>query len=491
MATVAERIETANMPRRASALVVARRELRDHWRDGRIRIALGFTMVLLLSSVVFGAVAAREAEQQRKAAQRLMRQQWLDQGVKNPHSAAHYGIWAFRPVPALALLDPGIHPYTGVTVWLEAHKRNEFRYRPVRDAIMVSRFPALTGATMLQLLIPLLIILLGYAALSAERESGLLGYQLSLGLSRRTLLTGKVLALGASLTVVLVPAAALSTILLFVQTPAAEREHTLAVLAALAILYGLYYAVILLLTLAVSAWAPSPRVAILVLFAFWSTTHLLAPRAAGELARSLHPTPSAAEFQRSIAEQVRLGIDGHSPLDERAEALRRQVLLQYGKSDLDSLPVNFSGLALQAGEEYGNGVYEEHYQRLWSAFNRQHVTHQTVSLFAPIIALRSVTSGLAGTDWYRQQRIAEAAESWRRTMVKAMNDEVTYRSIARAYAQDVRGREVWQQVSDLSFQPEPFLSALARQSRSAAMLGFWLVTSLAFALWATTRMRVI
>ena len=65
------------------------------------------------------------------------------QPKKNPHSAAHYGVYAFKPKSPLALVDTGIDPYMGVAVWLEAHKQNEFKYRPAQDRTAV---PALRRA---------------------------------------------------------------------------------------------------------------------------------------------------------------------------------------------------------------------------------------------------------------------------------------------------------------------------------------------------------
>ena len=73
-------------------------------------------------------------------------QQWLGQTKKNPHSAAHYGVYAFKPKSPLAIVDTGIDPYMGVAVWLEAHKQNEFKYRPAQDRTAVGRFGEMTAA---------------------------------------------------------------------------------------------------------------------------------------------------------------------------------------------------------------------------------------------------------------------------------------------------------------------------------------------------------
>jgi ABC-2 type transport system permease protein len=92
---------------------------------------------------------------------------------KNPHSAAHYGVYAFKPKSQLAIVDTGIDPYVGVATWLEAHKQNEFKYRPAQDRTAVQRFGELTGAEVLQVLLPLFIVLLTFSAFSASASRGL------------------------------------------------------------------------------------------------------------------------------------------------------------------------------------------------------------------------------------------------------------------------------------------------------------------------------
>lgn len=118
---------------------------------------------------------------------------WESQGEKSPHSAAHYGVYAFKPTGWLAFFGPGTEAYTGVTVWLEAHKQNQFLYRPASDGNTLQRFGELTAAAVLQLLLPLLIILLGFSTFAGERESGTLRQVLSLGVDRHDLALGLLL----------------------------------------------------------------------------------------------------------------------------------------------------------------------------------------------------------------------------------------------------------------------------------------------------------
>src|SRR3546814_4276947 len=98
----------------------------------------------------------------QEASQARDNEQWLSQDKKNPHTAAHFGNYAYKPQGTLAFFDNGIGNYAGSVVWLEAHKTNFAQNRPAQDNGAVSRFGDLTPAMTLQVLLPLLIVLMGF-----------------------------------------------------------------------------------------------------------------------------------------------------------------------------------------------------------------------------------------------------------------------------------------------------------------------------------------
>ncbi|MYC87176.1 MAG: hypothetical protein F4X22_02920, partial [Gemmatimonadales bacterium] len=151
---------------------IVRKEFTDVLRDGRFRWCSVLVGALLLVSLGHGWVQAREAQREHAAAQATAREHWESQGEKNPHSAAHYGIYAFKPRLALSFVDEGVDPYTGTSVWLEAHRQNDFLLRPAQDATAAQRIGALTAAQVLQHLVPLLIILLTFGAGAGARGAG-------------------------------------------------------------------------------------------------------------------------------------------------------------------------------------------------------------------------------------------------------------------------------------------------------------------------------
>lgn len=471
-------------------LRIARKELIEMLRDGRFRWATAIVLSLLVAALVAGWKHYSDINSQHEAARRTTRDHWLTQTEKNPHSAAHYGIYAFKPRLLLSLADRGVDPYTGVTAWLEAHRQNEFRYRPAQDSTALQRFGELTAAAVLQLLLPLLIILLSFSAFAGEREQGTLRQLMSLGINKRDLALGKATGVAAALALLLIPATVIGITAMALAAENGDLRASAGRVSLMGAGYLLYFGIFVALSLAISARAKSSRTALVILLGFWIVNSLIAPRAASDITKRLHPTPSAFEFASLIDKDIRNGLDGHNPADRRSEELRARVLAQYGVSRVEDLPVNFDGIALQGSEEYGNLVFDKHYSELWSAFGRQNDVYQSASIFAPMLAVRSFSMGMAGTDFEQHLDFQRAAEDYRRMFVKMMNDDMTVNSKTNSWGTYLKGRELWQQVPDFNYTAPGAGWALSNHLWSVAMLALWFVAAAAAAIFSTKRIKV-
>ncbi|MDY7225421.1 DUF3526 domain-containing protein [Hyalangium rubrum] len=467
---------------------IARKEWVDLTRDGRFRAAAVFISLLAAMGLVAGARHLQTTRAEREEGRRLTRQQWLEQGEKNPHSAAHYGVWAFKPESPLAAFDRGLEPYLGVAVYLEAHKQNLARYRPAMDSTTTARFGELTGAGVLQLLIPLLVILLTFSAFTAEREGGTLRLLLSTGVRRHQLVLGKALGVGLALLILLVPLLVLAVGVLLAL--GASASDTLTRIAVLVLGYALYLGSFIFLGLAVSATVRSSRLSLVVLLGCWALNGLLVPRLASDMASTWAPAPSVEGFSRRIAEDYEKGMNGHDPADARRVALENEVLARYGVTSKQELPINFDGLALQAGEEYSNRVHALHFGELWGTYRRQEGLHRAFALAAPLLALRALSSALAGTDLEAHLHFTREAEAYRQLLVRQMNDAVTHRSRTGDWTYKAN-KALWQEVSD--FQPvlRPWSHALQDQGISLALLAGWLLLTAVLALRTGARMSAV
>lgn len=467
---------------------IARKEMTEMFRDGRFRWASAIVLALITVATLTGLRSFRALDAEQAAAQTAMRGFWVDQGAKNPHSAAHYGLWVFKPKMPLSFVDHGVDNFTGVTTWLEAHKQNEFTRRPAMDQASVARFGEWTAAAVLQLLVPLLIIMLAFPAFAGERESGTLKQLASLGVPMPQLMRGKALGTAAALGMVLVPVTVLGVLTLALGAGFSRGLDDLLRFGFMVLTYLAYFLVILVITLAVSARAPSMRSALLVLLAFWTANSLIAPRAIGDLARRLHPTTSSFAFQSAMAEDLSKGIDGHDSADERRKAVEAKALKQYGVLTLDALPVNFDAIAMQESEEHGNLVFDKHFNALYDQYRAQNGLTQLGALAAPLLAVRSLSMGLAGTDVEQHRDFATKAELYRRGLVKFSNDY--FRDNTQTGAWDWKASpDVWAKYPAFVYEAPAVKSMIAPQLRALASLGVWLLVA-GIALFSAPSLRM-
>ena len=459
---------------------IVRKELRDFARDGRFRWVAATVLVLSVLGLASGWQYRGSSIELRSAAEQTDEASWLGQGKRNPHSAAHFARYAFKPTPPLTYFDRGINRYVGEAVWLEAHSQDPFEFRQAEDTSTALRFGELTAAWTLQYLLPLLIVILGFGTIAGERESGTLRQLASLGVRPSTLATGKMLGVATAMGLVLAPAFVVGAGLLAL----AGGTNDLVVRGTgLLVVYTLYLAAFVGVTFWVSARARSARSALVALLGFWVIVVLVVPRLAADFGEWLHPSPSSAQFHDALGEEL-----------EAAKAagadFERQLLARYGVSSRDELPISYAGARLQASEERSNPIFDEHFGRLWATYERQGQVHAIAGLLSPMILTRDLSMALAGTDVAHHRHFADAAEQHRRVFIKFLNDDMTANAVGADFAY-VAGHELWASAPRFDYRAPEVGEALRPHATSLALLVGWAGLAFAGAVTATRRLRVV
>ena len=465
--------------------LIARREITELWRDGRLLIAGGLVAALMTAALLVNWQHQQAVDGERRAAQTLDYDDWLKQSDRHPHNAAHQGLHVFKPAPPLAIIDPGITPFTGSTIWLQAHRQSESRFRPAQDATGLQRFGSLSVAWVLQVLGPLLVIILGFNVFAGEREQGTLRQSLSLGVSGRTLLWGKALALIAVLALLLLPLAGASIAAVVhaaMQTAtqtadAGSLTSTAARLALLGAGYALYLGIAVFTVLAVSALAPTSRVALVTLLGLWIAGVMLAPRAASDAARHLFPSPSRVEFSSALNANL-----------DTAYTKAWSEQLGTGKRWGGDVPLSRWGRALQVDDQAGYAVSDTHFGRLWDSYEQQQRAQEWAGLLAPVLALRALSMTAAGSGFHDHRAFSVAAETHRRLMQDIISDDLVKHADARgeAHFSYKAGAALWAKIPRFAHHPPGARDALRRTGASLAALLAGLAMALCLAVWAAT-----
>ncbi|PSJ36681.1 DUF3526 domain-containing protein [Allosphingosinicella deserti] len=470
---------------RPLATTVAGQQWRLLMRDRRLFL-LGFALLLLLCTAgLTGAALHARQEAQRRDGQSEEAQIWAQQGAANPHGAAHFGRYLFKPTSPLAAFDPGLLPQLGTSLKLEAHASNPARHRAIDGGTALDRFGDLSPATMLQVLAPLLIILSGFAAFAGEHARGLLRQELAAGAGPTMLMAGRLAAFGG-LAVGLVAVAALASGAALGMAGASVTDFgaLLWIMAG----YALYLFTFAALTLGASAAFTSARTALVLLLAFWAVATLFVPRIAPSIAESLAPTLSGPAFEAAVTKQMREGPSGHDPQDARLERLRAETMRRYGVSRIEDLPIDFNGVALFHGEALSTSLYRRHFAALYEGYDRQAEIQRGFALLSPLQAIRPWSRALAGSDQHAHRQFLEQAELFRYELVQGLNRAIIFRPRregAGPYLADVAAI-----TRDARFTPTPSSKreALSRHGPDLAILGAWAAIATLFAFAAGSRL---
>jgi ABC-2 type transport system permease protein len=475
-------------------IAIARKEFAEIVRDGRFKWTAAIMVLLLLTAMMAGYQKYSSAVRVQAAAQGGTNEQWLDQGDKNPHSAAHYGNYAFKPAGPLSYFDNGISNFTGTAVFMEAHRQNFAIGRPASDQSAIARFGDLSGAMILQLLLPLLIIFLGFTAFSGERESGTLRQVMSMGVNNRQLLYGKAIGVGAAVLIVVVPCLLVGAFALSTAQSVDHAEGIVTRVGLLSLAYLMYAGIFLFLTLAVSAFTNHARTTLMVLVGFWAFTGFLAPKAAGEISKLTNPTPAFGKWMADMRAHQLRGFDGTPPF-VKFRAYTKELFEEHGVDKVADLPMYFVAVRLQKLEEYDYPVFDQHFGMIRTAYTDQRRVQDKLGVMAPTLPLRSISMALSGTDLIQHVKFMQDAETYRRNMVVKMNDYLSKAAVSlnSSFSSSnymVADEEVFAIVPPFEFESTGVNATIAEHRGNFIMLAIWLAAAFGLALVAVNRISM-
>lgn len=472
-----------------SLIQIAKKEIRIAMRE-RLIVSLGVFIILLLAVACYaGYISYSQQRDIISQTQAKKRQEWLNQGDKHPHIAAHYGTFVFKPKTVLSLFDFGLDTYTGTSVYLEAHHQHEFMFRPAQDHSSMIRFGELSAALVLQILVPLLIIFLAFASFTRERESGTLKLLISQGVSFRTLTWGKILAYCIILMAILLPFL-LGILMLSIIGIESEAVPDVAIRVLLLVtFYGTYFFLFISLVVWISLRSSTGRNALLTLLACWIFFTILMPKTVANMSETLYSLPSMRVFKAQIEEDKRNGLDGKMPRSVRMANLKRKYLEEYGVDSVQHLPFNFEGVSMQAGEEHGDKVYDHHLSKLRDTFHKQNHLSSVASLFNPYLAVQHLSTGLSATDMHTSIHFEEMVESYRRELVRKMNEDMAKNSEYGKFYGYKAGSNLWKEIEDFSYVTPTAYQILQHYTWEMASLLLWLLIVLVLLNVANRKMK--
>ncbi|QTD57177.1 DUF3526 domain-containing protein [Parasphingorhabdus cellanae] len=437
---------------------------------GRAAIAtLLIVLILVTLATILGAQRVQEFEAERAAASVADRQIWLDQGADNPHAAAHFSRYAFKPIPALSLFDPGTLDTAGIAIWMEGHYQNPSQFRRAEDAPSGLQAAQLSPAWVLILFGSLLLIIALHGSVAGERETGTLRQVLASGLDPRRFAAGKLFGalfytvglLGLTMLIVLF---AIATLDLPTESDLTQR------ILLLLLAYGLFFIAIAGMAVGISALCRTSRGALGILVGLWAAVIIAGPYLAAQFALTVHEDVDGPTTYQRIVDAS----NSYFQDDAAREETLQKALTRYGVDEKANLPIRYDGYELQHSEEIAHPKFEAIYGEVEKIHEDQENVLTASSTLMPGLLITRLSAALSGTDLPHHRRFAVAAEKHRRTIVKMLNDDLTY-SEHQGDDPYLADQTLWKQIPDFKME----LPRLA-ETRSQVGLFFIILAAQAF-----------
>ncbi|WP_217603653.1 DUF3526 domain-containing protein [Chitinophaga sp. GbtcB8] len=455
-------------------IILATKEWQQMLRNHTLPAA--FIALLVMLGIAFAGVCGRynRLQEERSAANIHFRQQWEQLQVGDPHSAAHFGTYIFKPVTLLSSFDKGLDNLTGYTMRVEAHVQHSMATPSLRPADIYLRFGELTMASVLQLFFPLFILFCCFNSYTQEKTSGTLRLLLLQGASPAALLNSK-----AGFNLAIVNSMLLLGLLvylpaLFVITGRPATGADLLRMLLLIICYAVYSSIFVLVGILVSALAKNARQSLIIVLGIWLLWNVLMPRLMPVIGQALHPLPSRYAIQEKIEKAIKMGIHGDAPRESRQAQLTQEVLKKYHVTSVEQLPVNLTAILMQANEDYTQMVYDTYAAQTDSIIRLQNNITRYAAYLNPYLAIRSISMALCGTDYDHQWHFDKTARQYRNTFIRRLNNELAY---GGSKTEDVTSKvnpSFYSTIPAFRYQPLTTASVLHNQRLLLLSLLLWL-----------------
>ncbi len=455
--------------------IIARQEWASIFRS-KIPLAL-FSVLLIVSllATFTGWQYVSKFNHQQKNAHQQVQDQWMSQPNRHPHRVAHYGYMVFREKSPLSFFDFGLDSFVGNSVFLEAHRQNTVNMSEAGFSNGMLRFGELSMAMVLQLLVPLFIIFIGFQTIAGLKQNGVLKILLCQRASYLDILIGKTAGLTAVVWALFLPLLLISLIAGNLLITGEIQGETLLRTLILTILYALYFLIITILVVTVSAVSKSPKNALMVLVLIWMLFFIVIPKSAQTLGGSLHEAPDKITFEQAIEQDVSKQGDSHNPDDPYFAGLKANTLKKYGVDSISALPVNYGALVMQEGENISSNIFNKHFDRLIGIYKSQNAVSSVLGFIDPYLAIRNISMNLSGTDFDSFTAFQKQTEKYRFEKTKKLNEihltQIKYQNDSK---QKVSAKN-WQEQPDFTFQPLTINQNLTAGGLSLTALLAWVL----------------
>ncbi len=466
----------------------------DLFKEKR-NLLIAITVILFcFLSIAIGFTKYSENFSDIKEYRKETRENWEHRPDKHPHRMAHYGYLVFRIGHPLSIFDKGLDDYLGNVIFLEAHKQNTANLSEAGSSGILVRFGTFSSAFILQAIVPIIIIFLGFGLVVQERENATLKILNVQGASARDILWGKILGLWQFSLLFLLPVVPV----VFLAASLSESTTAADILMRLALIlpaYMIYYFFFSTLTVMISANSRNTSASLISLIGCWLILVIFLPKGIQFASQNLYPTPSRIAFETQVEKDVLKVGDSHNPNDPHFKHIKDSLLARYHVKTTDELPINYSGLVMKEGEKISSKIYESHLEKLQIQYKKQQRLGEISGFINPVMAIKNLSMAAAGTDYYAYQNFQKQSEEYRYKLAQNMN-ELQIENISNSQPPPGEkpatvSNDKWKQFPDFKYEFTTLKESIWQQITTLSAVLFWLLLCVTMVELSAKKLKLI
>ncbi|WET50870.1 DUF3526 domain-containing protein [Chryseobacterium indologenes] len=457
--------------------LIVRKTRQDLFKSKQNLLIAVTVLLFCFLSIGIGFTKYSETYSKVKEYRKETRENWEHRPDKHPHRMAHYGYLVFRIGHPLSIFDNGLDDYLGNVIFLEAHKQNTANLSEAGSSGVLVRFGAFSAAFILQVIVPLIILFLGFGLIAREREDATLKLLTVQGASPRAILWGKTLGLWQFSLLFMIP---LFPIILGIVLMTESSNFTDVVSRILVLFpaYMIFYFFFSTLTVLISAKSKSSSSALISLIGSWLILVIFLPKGIQFAAQNLYPTPSRIAFETKVEEDIMKVGDSHNPEDPHFKHIKDSLLAKFHVKTTDELPINYGGIVMKEGERISAKLYTDHLKKLQDQYNQQQKLNEIFGFINPVMAIKNLSMTASGTDYFAYRQFQNQAEEYRYKLAQRMNDlqieHISNLKPGKGEKPAMVSKENWQKFPDFQYEFTSIKESVSNQNLPLATIIFWL-----------------
>lgn len=369
---------------------IMKRELLDHLQSIQIIVLLCITMILFLAN---GLISVKKYTHQISSYNQRVSAIY--------HNPSTVRTKLYLQPNKLLFMSEGREKYRPYGYTLEP--------KGVLDALpsgprnfKLQEVPELDWSFIIKVILSLYVILLGYNAISGEKEQGTLRQILSNSIGRIKLLVAKYIALLLTVLVPFVSGVIISLIILGISIPQVLALKNLSRILVMLLLTLVYLSIFAFLSLLISSLIHRSSLVLLILLAVWVLFTIIIPNTSGILSQQLAKVPSEYQTAKQVGPMIQQQV--WARIDKIIERVKMGELKTEEK------------LKQETDHAFNEGQEElaKHYKSYEDAMRQRATLAQNLSRVSPTALFQSASESIAQTGTKREEHFLKNARNYAR-----------------------------------------------------------------------------